>query len=534
MMKLSVFLVTTTFVLAQDSRPTSAPEVFDLVIRGAQVIDGTGAPPATADVGVRGERIVRVGDLSGVRSPQILEARGLVLAPGFIDLHTHADYEIFQLPSADNFLRMGVTTIITGNCGSSVENVGEHLAALAKQGVSLNYGTLVGHGTVRALVMQTVRRAPKTAELVKMEDLVAKAMIEGAFGMSTGLIYVPGTYAKTPELVSLAKVVHDHRGIYVSHMRNEGREIDAALDEIFTISKEASIPVHVSHLKSAGRAVWGRAPDILKKIEDARTKGLAVTADQYAYDASSTSLDVLFESDDLDVGRRAFGDKLGGDAAFRARIEAGVLEKAKKNGFDDLGYAAIANAPNHAELNGLTLAEAADRLVGARTPADQARAATTLMIDAKGSKVGMVYHGMNDADVRTFMKCPWVAVASDAGVITTDGSKPHPRGSGNNVRVLGRFVREAGVIRLEEAVRKMTSLPATIFGIRDRGVIREGAFADLVLFDPATVVDRATYESPRSEPVGIKAVIVNGTVVVDDGRHSKLRTGAVLRHARSG
>ncbi|MEZ5963057.1 MAG: D-aminoacylase [Planctomycetota bacterium] len=512
--------------------PAQAPERFDLVVRGGIVVDGSGKPGAPADVAVRGDRIVAVGDLGVGVAARTIEAEGLVVAPGFVDVHTHADSDAVRLPLADNFVRMGVTSIVTGNCGSSVAALGAHLARVEQDGVSVNYGSLVGHGTVRTGIMRTAPRAPTAGELNRMKERVAAAMREGALGMSTGLIYVPGTYARTEELIELAKVVAAHGGLYASHMRDEAGGVLASIDEALRIGSEAGCRVHLSHLKASGRAVWGDGAKIAARLEQARRAGAQVTGDQYLYTASSTSLDVLFPSAELSVGRKEFVAKLGRDDAFRAAMVEAVLAGAKDAGFADLAYCQVAHAPGHAECNGQRLPQVALALLGHDDPSAQARAACRLFVDAEGRRVSMIYHKMAEEDVESILRVPFVAVASDAGIRSRSGDdRPHPRGAGNNARLLGRYVRERRVVPLELAVQKMTSLPADVFGLADRGRIAPGQFADLVVFDPRRVADRATYEDPRADPIGIPWVIVNGVVVVAEGEHTGAKPGMVLRGA---
>jgi N-acyl-D-amino-acid deacylase len=511
-------------------RSALAQQSFDLLIRGGQVVDGTGAAARAADVGIRGERIAAIGDLAGATATQVLDAKGLVVAPGFVDVHAHVDSEIARLPGCDNYARMGVTTIVTGNCGGSVKDLRAHLLRVEQGGVGINYGSLFGAGTARQEVLGTQNRAPTAAELQRMQDLVSSAMRAGAFGLSSGLIYVPGTYAQTDELIALATAAGKFGGLYASHIRNENDDVLKAIGEALRIGREAGVPVQISHVKCTGRANWGRSGEVLAALEQARAAGQRVTADQYAYDASSTGLDVLFPSDALSIGRKEFGERLAGDAAFRAQMRDSLRATMARIGFGDFSYARIAHAPGNADLDGLTITEAARRRRGNAELDTQAEMAMDLFAQAGGQRVSMIYHTIGEADVERFLAQDWIAVAADAGVRPADAEgKPHPRGAGNNVRVLGRYVRERKVLTLELAVRKMTSLPATIFGIADRGVLREGAFADVAVFDAATVADRATWQEPLLSPVGMRWVLVNGAVAVDGDKVTSVRRGKVLR-----
>jgi len=510
--------------------PASAP--FDLVLRSVTLLDGSGAPGQLGDLAIRDGRIAALGTFDVPAGSPMLFLDGLAVAPGFVDVHTHVDADLVQKPGAENFLRMGVTTIVTGNCGGSVQDLGAHFARLERGGVGPNYGSLVGHGTVRRAVLGTANRAPTAAELERMQELVAAAMRDGAFGMSTGLIYVPGTYAATDELIALAKVVGAHGGLYASHMRNENDQVLDAIAETLRIGEQAGVPVQISHVKCTGKPNHGRAEQVLAAVQAARRNGQRVGVDQYAYDASSTGLDVLFPADELAVDRDAFGQRLRDDAPYRATIHTALLRKMDQVGFGDFRFARIATAKGNEDLNGLLLPAAARQRLGRDDRDAQAELAMDLFAAAAPARVGMVYHTMAEADVERFLREDWIAIASDAGLRGDGGvDKPHPRGAGNNPRVLGRYVRERGVLPLEVAIHKMTQVPARAFGLVDRGELRVGAFADLVVFDPATVADRATYDEPMQPPVGIRAVFVNGQLAVDRGQFTGVRAGAVLRHA---
>jgi N-acyl-D-amino-acid deacylase len=507
------------------------PTAYDLVLRGGVVHDGTGRPGFAADVAVRGGRIAAVGEVDAALGTPVLRVDGLVVAPGFVDVHTHVDGEIVREPLCANFLRMGVTTLITGNCGGSVEDLSAHFARLEKGGIGPNYGSLVGHGTVRRAVLGTQNRAPDEGELRRMTALLDQGMRAGAFGMSTGLIYVPGIYSATDELVALAKAVAPYGGVYASHIRSENDAVLDAVAEAIAIGEQAGVAVEISHVKCTGKPNHGRAEQVIAAVQAARRRGLKVHVDQYAYDASSTGLDVLFPAAELDVGRDGFAARLRDDAAYRATIRAALLAKMDQVGFGDFRFARIASAKGNDELNGLLLPDAAKRRLGRDDRDAQAELAIDLLVAAAPARVSMIYHSMAEADVRRFLREDWIAVASDAGIRAEAGAeRPHPRGSGNNPRVLGRYVRDEGVLDLPTAIKKMTSVPASAFGVVDRGVVRKGAFADLVVFDPATIADTATWTEPLGKPVGVRAVFVNGQLAVDGDRATGLRAGRVLRH----
>jgi N-acyl-D-amino-acid deacylase len=500
----------------------------DLVIRHATIVDGSGAPAVVGDVLIQGGRIVRVGALGDrVVARETLEARGVVVAPGFIDVHTHAD-DVAETPLAENFVRMGVTSIVAGNCGSSAVDVAKELAQIRQTRTSLNFATLVGHNSVRAAVMGSARRAPSAAELAKMQELVRQAMVDGAVGFSTGLQYVPGTYAETPEIVELAKVSGAAGGIYASHMRNEGTAIDEAVAETIAVGEAARCPVEISHLKIDSPSRWGGAERVLGLIDAARARGVNVRADQYAYTAGSSGLGIRFPSWALEGGQAQIAQRLD-DAQTWARIRLEMIDLLAARGFKDLSWAVVASYRPDASVNGLTMAQVAKKWRGSDDRDAQLETARVMM---KAGGAQMVYHFMSDADVARIMKHPMVGFASDASVNTPGQGVPHPRGYGNNARVLGKYVREQHVISLEEAVRKMTSLPAEHFGFADRGLIKAGYAADLVIFDPATVDDPSTYDAPHAYAAGVPHVLVNGIFVVRDGKHTGARPGAVLVHAK--
>lgn len=507
-----------------------APAPFDLVLRGGTLLDGTSAAATTGDVALRNGRIAAIGTFATPPGTPLLYVDGLCVAPGFVDVHTHVDADIVREPLCANFLRMGVTTIVTGNCGSSMPDLGAHFARLERGGIGLNYGSLVGHGTVRRTVLGTANRAPDAGELQRMADLVAAGMRDGAFGLSSGLIYVPGIYADRAELSALAKVTAAGGGVYASHIRSENDQVLDAIAEALAIGEAAGVPVQISHVKCTGRPNHGRADEVLAALAAARARGVRVHADQYAYDASSTGIDVLFPAAELDVGREAFALRLRDDAAFKARMHAALLAKMDQVGSGDFRYARIASAKGHEPLNGLLLPEAAKRQLGRDDRDAQAELAIALFAAAAPDRVAMICHSLGEADVQRFLREDWIAIASDAGIRADAGpERPHPRGSGNNPRVLGRYVRELGVLDLPTAIRKMTSVPARAFGIADRGELRVGAHADLVVFDAATIGDRATWTEPVAPPVGIRAVFVNGQLAVDRGQPTGVRAGRVLR-----
>ena len=510
-------------------RAARSQEALDLAIRNGTVVDGSGRRAFRADVGVRGGMIVKVGDLGGLPAREVIDAAGLIVAPGFIDVHTHAD-GIDSTPLAENFVRMGVTTVVAGNCGGSTLQVAEAFRKIREVGISVNFATLVGHNSVRRAVMGGERRAPTAEELARMKELVARAMSEGAVGLSTGLEYVPGAYAATDEIVELARVAAAAGGIYASHLRNEGTAIEQAVEEAIRVGESARCPVQISHIKIDSPSRWGRSRRVLAMIDAARARGVTVQADQYAYTAASSSLSIRFPAWALEGGQQEIGRRLS-DSAVWERIKPEMVEMLRGRGFRDLSWAVVASCRADRSLEGLSLKEIALQRRGESSSDAQLETARELMLQGGA---GMVYHLMSEDDLRRFMRHPEVSFGSDSGVLALGEGMPHPRGYGNNARVLGYYVRRMKVLRLEEAVRKMTSLAASQFAFADRGLIREGYAADLVLFDRQRIEDRATYTQPHHYPEGIAAVIVNGVPVLRDGRHTGARPGRPLVSRRSG
>lgn len=513
--------------LAGTASPAQDPVRFDLLIVGGTVIDGSGAPGRRANVGIRGGRILEVGPIDRIPADTVIDAAGLVVAPGFIDVHTHAD-GLADHPRAGNFVRMGVTSIVAGNCGSSTLDVAQAFETLRQRGASVNFATLIGHNTVRRAVMGTENRPPRLDELNRMKALVFRAMADGAVGFSSGLQYVPGTYASTPELIELARVAGNAGGVYASHMRNEGTELEKSIEETIRIGEAGGARIQISHLKVDSPNRWGASTAALALIDAARARGIDVHADQYAYTAASSSLGIRFPSWVLEGGQPAIAERLKDDAMW-AKIKEEMRGLLAERGLKDLSFAVVASHRADPSLNGLSMKQVAKKMVGADTADAQLEAARRMMLEGGAS---MVYHFMSDEDVERIMRHPFVGFASDAGVLTPGTGAPHPRGYGNNARVLGVYVRDKRVLPLEEAVRRMTSLPAGHFRFGQRGQVKVGFAADLVVFDPATVADAATFEKPHAFATGIRHVIVNGVPVVRNGEHTNARPGTVLTPAQ--
>lgn len=499
---------------------------FDLIIENARIADGTGSPLTKGRIAIKDGRIAAIGEFTGTAA-DTLDAGGLVAAPGFIDVHTHSE-DICGNAVAENFLRMGVTTIITGNCGNSRTDVGTFFREIEAAKPALNVGTLIGHGSVRKEGMGgSFIRAPNAEQLAKMSQIVDQAMKDGAVGLSTGLIYVPGSFAKTDEIIALAKVVSQHDGIYVSHMRYETVKIFEALDELMRIAKESGCRAEVSHIKLSGPTAWGRASEVLAVLDKARAEGLKITHDQYAYTASSTGLRQTIPDSALEGTREDFVKRLA-DPAEKVKIIDGMAKMRERQGRKDYAYAVIARTVMNPELNGKNIPEAAKILRGNDTLEDQIE--TILDLEARGG-ASAIFHGMNEEDLQAFLKHPLTMIASDGGPRVLGQDVPHPRSYGNNARVLGRYVRELKLLTLEEAIRRMTSLPATTFQLEGRGQLKPGFIADIALIDPAKVTDPSTFDDPHHYAEGIPHVLVNGRPVLRDAKLTDERPGQIVRKA---
>ena len=523
---IAALLICALPVLTQNaqSNPDGKPPAYDLVITNGRIVDGTGNPWFRADVAVKDGRIARIGRIAATDAREVVDAQNGIVAPGFIDVHTHVE-GIYRQPEAENFVRMGVTSLVTGNCGSSATDIGEFLGRIKEQPLAVNLATLIAHGDVRRKVLGLEARAPTAEELRQMEAIVEQGMRDGAVGLSTGLIYVPGTYAKTDEVTALARVAARHGGIYATHMRNEGEHVLDAIRESISIGEAAGLPVEISHFKISNKRLWGQTPATIGLVRDARRRGLQVTVDQYAYTASSTSLDSRLPSWLLEGGREAAKTRLS-DPATHERVLREMKDSLKRSGFKDFSYAMVASYGKNPAFNGKSIAEITKL---SRGKADVTNQIEQILEMYGAGGAGMVYHGMSESDVQNIMREPFTMIASDSGVRRFGEGAPHPRGYGNNARVLGRYVRELRLITLEDAIRKMTSLPAQTFRLRDRGLLREGFGADIVIFDETTIGDRATFEAPHQYPVGISYVFVNGGAVLAKGQMTVARSGMALR-----
>ena len=516
-MKLLTFLFTALLPMVHAAE-------LDVLISNGRIVDGTGSPLREGSVGIKDGRIMAIGEVTDT-AKTVIDAGGKVIAPGFIDVHTHSE-KINEVPAAENFLRMGVTTIITGNCGNSRTDVAAFFDEITKTGMTLNVATLIGHGSVRDQGMGgKFIRAPSAEQLTTMKQIVDQAMKDGAVGMSTGLIYVPGSFAKTEEIIELAKVVASHGGVYASHIRHETVRIFDALDEFTRIAREAKVRAELSHIKLSGPTAWGKAAEVLAYLDKARAEGLEITHDLYGYTASSTGLRQTIPDSALEGTRDDYAARLA-DPKAKAKIIEGMKEILKRSGRSDYSYAVVARFVTDPTLNGLTIPEAAKKVLGSDSLEDQIE--LLLDIEKRGGGSG-IFHGMNEEDLTAFLKHPLTMIASDGGPRKLGEDIPHPRSYGNNARILARYVREQKALSLEEAIRRMTSLPATTFRLKDRGVLKAGAHADVVIFDPEKIADPSTFNDPHHYSVGFAEVLVNGVPGIHEDKLTEARSGGPLR-----
>ncbi len=503
-----------------------AGESFDVVLSGGDVFDGGGGDPVTADIGIRGDRIAAVGDLSGADAAILVDVTGLAVAPGFVDVHSHAVRGAFRHPLAENYLHQGVTTALGGPDGGSPLPIGAWLDEFEAAGSAINMGLMVGHGTVRREVLGLEDRAPTEEELDRMEGIVDQAMREGAFGLSTGLKYVPGAFAETEEVIELARVVAGYGGVHISHMREEGLELLDSVRETIRIGEEGGLPTQLTHHKVVGAPMWGQSTESLRLVEGAAARGVDVTIDQYPYTASSTGLTILFPAWCLEGGREALAERMA-DPEQRSRIRDAIqrnLEVDRGGGNPD--NVVIASCEWDRSLEGKSLGDILRERGLEASTANGAELA--LEIQARGG-FGGVFHAMHEDDVRRIMAHPRTMIASDGGIVGPGEGVPHPRNYGTFARVLSLYVREAGLFSVGEAVRKMSAFPAARIGLTDRGRIEEGWVADIAIFDPQTVEEHAEFGDPHHYATGTHHVLVSGEFVLRDGVVTGARPGKALR-----
>ena len=554
----SLMLLCSSMLLSASvaAKPAASVAAYDVIIRGGTIYDGSGKPPVVGDVAIKDDRIVAVGKIDGTAKSEV-SAKGMAVAPGFINMLSWATESLIADPKSQSDIRQGVTLEVMGEGWSmgpmnatmkALETerqgdikfpiewttLGDYLTYLEKRGVSTNVASFIGAATVRVHELGEGDVDPTPEQLTRMRALVKQAMNEGAMGVGSSIIYAPGSYAETDELVALTSEAAKCGGMYISHMRSEGDRIEAAVDELIDISRRSGAPAEIYHLKMAGRSNWGKLDTIVKKIEDARAEGLKITTDMYTYTAGATGLDAAMPTWAQAGGLEEWIKRLK-DPAIRARVAAEMKQPGSDwenlyfgAGADKMilsGFKSDALKP----LTGKTLAEVAT--MRGKSPEETAM---DLVVE-DGSRVGTVYFLMSEDNVRKQVQLPWMSFGSDAASQSTEGvflkSGAHPRTYGNFSRLLGRYVRDEKLISLEQAVYRLTTLPATNLGIKDRGALKPGYYADVVVFDPATIGDRSTFEKPHQYSVGMRDVFVNGVAVLKDGEHSGATPGRAVRGA---
>lgn len=532
-------------------RGCSTGRDFDLVIKDGLVLDGLGNPAVTADIGITGPWIKSIGKISASRARSVLEARGLAVAPGFIDVHDHTDAHLLANPRAESAVHQGVTTLISGNCGSSPFPIAEAIfeekrtnykkifgidltwrdlqgffARLEETGLSLNYGTLVGHGAVRGAAMGFDDRNPRPEEMEKMKALLADSLKSGALGLSSGLEYTPGSFARPDELIELCRLVAQAGGVYATHMRDEGDRLIESLDETIDVAQRSGVSVQISHFKAAYLRNWTKIDAAISRLEEAKKAGVDILCDRYPYIAGATGLDFNFPLWAREGTTAEFLARLK-DQALEARLRAYLAEREKKLGSWDKVVISDVLTEKNKKYEGRNILEAA---------ADSGKPPFEFMRDLlieENAQVGMVIFMMTEENLRRILAHPLVGVGIDGNAVAPYGllgrGKPHPRYYGTFPRVLGKYVREERLVPLVEMIKKMTSMPARKFGLTRRGVLQSGNFADLVVFDPDRIIDKATWSDPHQYPAGVEHVLVNGGVVIERGAHTGKLPGTILR-----
>jgi len=500
-------------------------EQYDILILNGRVYDGEKQSFYVADVGIIADEIVAIGNLQDKTAKRLIEAKGHVVSPGFIDVHAHIE-RIMRLPAAESFVKQGVTTVLAGPDGRGPADMQAFLDSLETYDLGINTAWLVGHNSVRRAVMGTENRAPTSEELEEMKALIDQAMDAGAYGISTGLKYVPGAYSEVDEVITLSKEAAEKGGIYTSHLREEGLGLIEGVEEAIVISREANIPVVLTHHKAIGKPMWGASKQTLAMVDSARAIGLDIMMDQYPYTASSTGLSVLIPTWAMAGGNEAFKKRVE-DLETRKKIHEEIMFNIEYDrGGADLDVVQFASVSWKPDLNGRTLK---DWAVEEGLEPNFANGADLVIQGQLNGGASCVFHAIGEEDVQRIMQHPMAMVASDGGLVVPGRGHPHPRSYGTFPRVLGHYVREQNLISLAFALNKMTKLPAERLGLRDRGLIKEGMKADITLFDPKTVKDIGTFEDPHHYPAGIPFVIVNGQIIVDQGELSSKRGGLVLR-----
>jgi dihydroorotase/N-acyl-D-amino-acid deacylase len=530
-----LFLPLLTLFLLSACAPATDDEArresFDILLQGGTVYSGENVEGVVTDIGIRGDRIVAVGNLADWPAALRLDVAGLAVAPGFIDIHSHAVRDepgdgIFRWPDAENLIRQGVTTVIGGPDGSSPLPITDTFTAIENSPSAVNFGTFVGHGSIRGLVIGEEDRPPTDAELDLMRDQVRAAMEAGAFGLSSGLIYLPGRFATTEEVIELAKVAAEYDGIYISHMREEGLDLLKSVAETIRIGEEGGLPTQLTHHKVVGAPMWGKSRETLRMVDEAIARGVDVSIDQYPYTASSTSLTILFPGWSLDGGRPALLERLA-DPEQRARMKLDIVYRIETDrGGNDPANVALSNCPHDNRLNGMNLSQV---LRQQEREISKENAADLLMELVEAGNCSAVFHAIEEDDVKRIMAHPVTMPASDGGIEGPSERVPHPRNYGTFARVLGHYSRDLGVMPFYTAIHKVSRLPADRIGLLDRGRIMEGAIADIAVLDPAAISDTATFENPHQYAEGAQHVFVSGQAVLLNGEMTGARPGKILR-----
>ncbi len=495
---------------------------YDVIIFGGTIIDGSGSPGYNADIGITDGKIQKIGKLKRSQGIQIIDAAGKIVAPGFIDIHTHSDNGIRdqQRKNALNYLTQGVTTLVGGNCGGGTYDVSDYFLKLEEQGIGPNIVHLVGHGTIRQAVMEYEDRAPNKEEMEEMKSLVEKAMLEGALGLSSGLFYAPGSYARTEELIELCKVVKKYNGIYASHLRDESNYsigLVSAIEEAIEIGEKSGVPVQISHIKALGKPVWGLSREVCDIIEAARSRGVAVYADQYPYNASSTSLTAALVPRWVQAGGR-LRELLSGSSQL-SEIKMEIAENIERRGGPET--LVIASSRNYSKWEGKSLHE-----ISMSQEKSDVDMAIEMVLNGSAS---IVSFNMTDEDIEYFMAKPWVMTGSDGSLPLFGSAQPHPRSYGTFPRKIFSYVLDKKILSMEQAVRAATGLPSEVLGFSDRGMLKIGFVADIVVFDPNSIQDNATYSDPHQYSSGILYVLISGKLVIEKGDYNGTLTGKSLR-----
>ena len=498
---------------------------YDLIIRGGKVVDGSGNPWYHADIAIKNDRIAEIGQLSNHEARRVINAHGLVVAPGFIDPHTHALRGIFEVPNAESALLQGVTTLTEGNDGSSPYPIDRHYADIDNLRISPNWAVFVGQGTIRQRVIGFGLRKATPDEMERMKQMVRNAMEQGALGISTGLFYVPGSFTSTEEVIELSKVAAEYNGIYISHIREEAAQLIDSVQETIRIGEEANIPVQITHHKVIGVENWGASIESLRLVDEARERGVDVTIDQYPYTASQTSINALIPQWAQAGGREEMLSRINSAETYSTIKNEVVAKILYDRGGGDPKNVFISRNSWDPDMAGKNLAELA---IDAGLEPTPENAADVVFDIIRGGGATAVYHAIGPEDVDRIMQHPATAIGSDGPVGVFGEGAPHPRQYGTFARLLGLYVRERKILSLEEAIRKMSSQSARRLGIHDRGLITKGYFADIAIFDPDEIIDKATFENPHQYAIGTKFVLVNGTVVVENGQHTGARPGRIL------